>query len=126
MGFFDRIKKAFGLGKPTHKRAPIPSQAKPAVRKQATAPLRRPKTARQQNIDKVMKTLKYHYGRDLNVRTVEKQLKPFSNEAIEKMANTTDRRLLNSIVIDESERLQDEGVEVLTNDDDLVTGVFYH
>lgn len=126
MGFFDKIKKAFGFGQPTHKRPPTPSQAKPAVRKQATAPLRRPKTERQKNMDKVMKTLKYHYGRDLNVRTVEKQLKPFSNEAIEKMAATTDRRLLNSIVIDESERLQDEGVEVLTNDDDLVTGVFYH
>lgn len=127
MGLFDNIKKFFGIEKkPQRTRAPIPSKAKPAVRKQATAPLRRPKTIRQQNTEKVLKTLKNHYGRDMNEKTVREQLKPFSDEAIEKMAGTTDRRLLNSYVIDESERLQDEGVEVMVNDDGLVTGVFYH
>lgn len=126
MGFFDKIKKVLGLGKPAVKRAPIPSQAKPAVRKQATAPLRRPKSERQKNMDKVIKTLKYHYGRGFNVRAVEKQFKPFSDEAIAKMAATTDRRLINSIVIDESERLQDLGIDVVTNDEGVVTGVFYH
>lgn len=129
MGFFDRVKKFFGVApKPPErelKRAPKPSEAKPATRTYVTPRPATPRTQRTKNIDALMKTLKReYYGRNVNRKAVERQLKNFSPEVIEQLANTTRSRDINSIIADEWDRLVDEGIEQAG--DEPVNGVHYH